>query len=50
MILIWNTKTPVTLVASAVWNLSEYTEIPLGYAAPYVFKLMMGKRKIKKRS
>lgn len=44
----WNFKTPVTLLASLVWNTSEYFYMPLGKSAPYVFSLAFGYRGKKK--
>ncbi len=45
---IWNFKTPLTLVASIVWNASEYFNMPLNKFSPVVFHLMIGAKKYKK--
>ena len=47
--IIWNFDTPLTLLSSIVWNLSEYFNIPLGKFAPIVFSMVLGKknRKVK---
>ncbi len=40
--IIWNFKTPLTLMACVVWNFSEYFKIPLGKIAPILFGLVIG--------
>lgn len=45
--IIWNFETPVTFLASCVWNISEYFGFGLGVLAPYVFGLLIN-RKLKK--
>lgn len=45
---IWNFKTPLALVASAVWNISEYLKISLGNSAPLIFHLAIGSKKYKR--
>lgn len=45
---IWNLKTPLSLFASLIWNLSEYFNISLKNLAPIVFHLMIGSKKHKK--
>lgn len=42
--IIWNFKTPLTLLACIVWNSSEYFKIPLGRIAHFVFELAIGKK------
>jgi hypothetical protein len=44
MFIIWNFETPVTLIASCIWNFCEYFEISLGHAAPQVFGLMIRRK------
>ena len=44
--IIWNFKTPVTLIASCVWNFAEYFGIGLGNAAPHIFRLMIGAKRL----
>lgn len=39
---IWNFKTPLSFLASIVWNLSELFNIPLKRFAPTVFHFMIG--------
>lgn len=47
--IIWNLKTPLTFIASLIWNFSEYFEIPLSKKlAPIIFHEMMGYKKKKK--
>lgn len=43
----WNFKTPITFLACCLWNFSEYSRIGLGKAAPYVFGLAIGAKKMK---
>jgi len=47
--IIWNFDTPITLLASLVWNTSELFDIPLGKYAPLVFNLAMGYKNKKKK-
>ena len=49
IMILWNFKTPVTLFACLIWNMTEYFKIPLGKAAPIIFGLAIGKhgKKIK---
>lgn len=46
--IIWNFDTPITLLASLVWNTSEVLDIPLGKYAPIVFGLAIGNKNKKK--
>ena len=45
---IWNFKTPLTLVASIVWNASEYLKISLGNSAPVIFHMAIGSKKYRR--
>ena len=40
--IIWNFKTPITLLASCVWNFCEYFHISIGKFAPILFGLVLG--------
>lgn len=40
--IIWNFKTPVTFLASCVWNFCEYFGIGLKRFAPILFGLVLG--------
>lgn len=44
----WRQETPLQLIASGIWNTSEYFKIPLGRFAPIVFGWMIGSKGIKK--
>lgn len=46
--MMWNFKTPLTLIACCVWNFSEYFDLPLGKFAPTIFHLAMGNKGVKK--
>lgn len=40
---------PLQFVAGLIWNISEWTKVPLpNWLAPKVFDIMMGKKGIKK--
>lgn len=45
---IWNFKTPISLLASIIWNISEHLNISLNKFSPIVFHLMIGAKKYKK--
>lgn len=45
---IWIFKTPISLLASLIWNFSEYIGVGLGRFAPIVFHLMIGAKDYKK--
>ena len=45
---IWNLKTPLSLLASFLWNLSEVFNVSLGRSAPIVFHLMLRAKRYKK--
>ena len=47
--IIWNFKTPITFIASLIWNFSEYFNIPLGKSAPVIFGLIVGKKGKRKK-
>lgn len=38
----WNFKTPMTFLACAIWNASEFFDLPSGKYAPIVFELAIG--------
>ncbi len=38
----WNFKTPLSLLASIIWNLSEFLNVSLGRFAPVIFNAMLG--------
>jgi hypothetical protein len=40
----WNSNTPITLIASLIWNISEFFKISLGKLAPIVFSLALGQK------
>ena len=40
--IIWNFKTPLTLMASCIWNFCEYFGIHLGKFAPILFGWVLG--------
>lgn len=42
--IIWNYKTPKQLIASCIWNLSEYFGVGLGKYAPIVFGWVIGSK------
>ena len=42
--IIWFFDNPLRMMASIIWNISEYFNLPLGKYAPIVFKLMLGKK------
>ena len=42
--IIWNFKTPITLIASCVWNFCEYFQISVGKYAPTLFGLVLGSK------
>jgi len=43
--IIWNFKTPITFIASCVWNLSEFSGIPLHKKiAPILFGILIGSK------
>jgi len=43
MFIIWKTDTPKALIASLIWNASEFFGMPLGKkTAPIIFELVMG--------
>lgn len=45
---IWNFETPITFFASCIWNLSEFTGIPLNkYIAPKIFGLLINSKQKK---
>ena len=41
MFIVWNWKTPLSLLASCVWNFCEVFAIDLGDCAPKVFGMMI---------
>lgn len=45
----WNINTFKQFLASIVWNASEWSGIGLGRLAPYVFHIMIGAKKMKKK-
>ena len=40
----------IRLLATLIWNVSEYTNIGLGRFAPYVFGLMIGAKTMKRQT
>jgi hypothetical protein len=49
--IIWNFRNPLTFIASIIWNVSEFYNLPLGRFAPIIFGLVVkskGKKIIKK--
>ncbi len=44
----WNIRTPLRLVASLIWNITESLNLPLGNLAPIIFGLMIGAKSKKK--
>ena len=42
---VWNFRTPLSLIASFIWNFSEKHGIPLGRLAPKIKDLDLGKWK-----
>jgi hypothetical protein len=45
----FNFRTPISFMASCVWNLAESLNINLGRLAPYVFGLMIQSKPKKRR-
>lgn len=45
--ILWNLKTPLSLLASFIWNLSELFNVPLRGLAPTVFHAMIGAKRKK---
>jgi len=43
--IIWNFRTPITFIASLMWNFCEYFEISLGRFAPIIFRLVIETKK-----
>ena len=42
--IIWNFETPVTLLASFVWNFFEYFGLSVGKYAPILLGLVLGNK------
>lgn len=42
---IWNFKTPISLLASIIWNISEFFDVSLRGLAPIIFQLMIGSKR-----
>lgn len=40
----WKFRTPVQFIASCIWNLSEYLNIPIGKYDAEIFHLMIGRK------
>ena len=47
--IIWNFDTPITFIASCIWNASEYFGVGLGRFAPYIFGLVINRRPKKQK-
>ncbi len=45
--IMWNFRTPLHLLASLVWNFSEFFGIGLGNLAPHIFGIVINAKKIK---
>ncbi len=43
--IIWNFRTPETILASLIWNFCEYFEIRLGKFAAVLFGVVIGSKK-----
>jgi len=41
---LWNWSTPLTIIASLIWNGCEYFNISLGKYAPIIFGMMIGSK------
>lgn len=46
--IIWNLRTPLTFIASCIWNFSEYFKTPLGKFAPKIFEIIIDSKENKK--
>lgn len=42
-----NLRTPLSFIASCVWNMAEYLHINLGRTAPYIFGMMIQSTPVK---
>lgn len=47
--IMWNFDTPITFLASCLWNFCEKFKIQIGNFTPHLFSAVIGNKKYKKK-